>query len=114
MIPEPTPVVGTWKGPLALSPLAVIVTTDGWAAATIAVMSSPVTVVWLTAVAFALWSGVATGPGRRLAVRIAPVPPAARTADRRLTARRPASPRPPARDGRGSGVTAGASWGGSS
>src|SRR5512140_315574 len=113
MTPDPTPVVGTWNGekPFELTPFAVIVTTEAWAAETTAVMSSPETVC-LTVVAF--WVGlgavVAVVPPPRLAVMRAAVPPEARTAERRLTASRPASPRPPDRGDRGTGESAGAGW----
>src|ERR1051325_5539419 len=99
MSPEPTPVVGTEKGPFEETPFEVMVTTDLRAEATTAVMSSLSGVV-LTARVLAV--GLTGLAGGALATRTAAVPVEARTAERRLTPRSPARPRPPWRVGRGS------------
>src|SRR3954451_19538281 len=110
------PVLGIWNGDrtAALRRLAVMGTTEVLAAATIPVMSSPVTVVWLTEVAFEVAAAGTAAGAWSTEVRTAAVPPDARTAERRLMPRRPASPRPPARGDRGAGDATGSSWGGGS
>jgi hypothetical protein len=106
MTPEPTPVAGTENGdiPRTDRPLDVIVTTEGRAAATTAVMSVGSERVAATT-AFAVGTAEEGCEPPRATERRAVVEAEARTADRRHAASTGLMPRPPER--RGDDATAG-------
>src|SRR3954453_20714963 len=95
MMPDPMPPVGWPNGekPSVLRPLDVIVTTDFWASATIAVRSELWTVVALVVRASAA-GAVPTAEAGTSSWTASTVPPAARVALRNAAARTVPKPRP--------------------
>src|SRR5262245_61570076 len=102
MIPDPTPLVGTWNGPRLATPSAVIVTTVGFAAATIATRSTVSTVLDRVDAGspFAVVLGLVVASGSTF-VATTYVPVEASVAERTLTAISRVAPPQPRHAGRG-------------
>src|SRR3954447_6888589 len=113
MMPDPMPPVGWPNGekPSVLRPLDVIVTTDFWASATIAVRSELWTVVALVVRAAAAGAVPTAGAGTSSWTASA-VPPAARVALRNAATRTVPTPRPRVERGDSGARTTGAAGGG--